>query len=61
MISWRLWAKALGEKMGSDDSEADQVAKIRTLFICISLGSAIFNMFVGIAIVAGIVRHWNVI
>lgn len=30
---WRLWAKALGEKAGNNDTEADQVAKIRTVLI----------------------------
>tara|TARA_A100001515_G_scaffold9413_1_gene7871 strand:+ start:584 stop:730 length:147 start_codon:yes stop_codon:yes gene_type:complete len=29
---WRLWAKALGEKVG-EDKEADTVALIRTLIV----------------------------
>ena len=29
---WRLWAKALGEKVG-EDKEADTVAFIRTLIV----------------------------
>ena len=28
---WRLWAKALGEKIGGD-KEADRIATLRTLF-----------------------------
>ena len=28
---WRLWAKSLGEKVGSD-SEADKIAMIRTVW-----------------------------
>ena len=28
---WRLWAKSLGEKVGSD-SEADKIAIIRTIW-----------------------------
>ena len=27
---WRLWAKALGEKAGDTDKEADRIACIRT-------------------------------
>jgi hypothetical protein len=27
---WRIWAKALGEKAGKDDREADTVAIVRT-------------------------------
>jgi len=49
---WRLWAKALGEKTGSDDKEADKVAVIRTLIV---LSYIITNLF----IIAGVVRHWN--
>ena len=48
---WRLWAKALGEKAGNDNSEADRVAWIRT---CIVVGTIITNLF----IVAGVIRHW---
>ena len=29
---WRLWAKALGEKVG-EDKEADRIATLRTLII----------------------------
>ena len=48
---WRLWAKALGEKTGKDDAEADRVALIRTLIV---LCYVVTNMF----IVAGVIRHW---
>jgi len=48
---WRIWAKALGEKTGKDDREADKVAIIRT---CIVLCYVITNIF----IVAGVIRHW---
>ena len=50
-ITWRLWAKALGEKAGSTDQEADRVAAIRTVILIIYL---VTNLF----IVAGVVRHW---
>ena len=49
---WRIWAKALGEKYGRTDREADTIAGIRTLiFIC--------YMVTNVAIVANAVRHWN--
>jgi hypothetical protein len=49
---WRLWAKALGEKFGNTNEEADKIALIRTIII---LSYIITNMF----IVAGVIRHWN--
>ena len=49
---WRIWAKALGEKSGKSDKEADTIAKIRTL---IFLQLVITNCF----IIAGNIRHWN--
>ena len=49
---WRIWAKALGQKDGRDDREADIIACIRT-FILVSY------MVTNIAIVANAVRHWN--
>ena len=30
---WRLWAKALGEKSGDTDQEADRIALIRTCIV----------------------------
>jgi hypothetical protein len=48
---WSLWAKALGEKTGATDREADIVACIRTAIV---LTYIITNCF----IVAGVVRHW---
>ena len=48
---WTLWAKALGEKAGNTDQEADHVACIRTVIV---LTYIITNCF----IVAGVIRHW---
>jgi hypothetical protein len=48
---WRLWAKALGEKAGNDDREADRVAIVRTVIVMLYLVTNIF-------IVAGVIRHW---
>tara|TARA_R100001079_G_scaffold86417_1_gene49332 strand:- start:892 stop:1044 length:153 start_codon:yes stop_codon:yes gene_type:complete len=50
MTIWRLWAKALGEKSGSNN-EADIIALIRTLII---LQAILCNFF----IVANIVKNW---
>lgn len=48
---WRLWAKALGEKSGKDDREADVIAIVRTMIV---VGYMITNAF----IIAGVIRHW---
>jgi hypothetical protein len=48
---WRIWAKALGEKSGNSDQEADRIAIVRTVIIACYL---VTNMF----IVAGVIRHW---
>lgn len=48
---WRLWAKAVGEKSGKTNKEADHIALIRTVIVLIYI---ITNCF----IVAGIIRHW---
>ena len=48
---WHVWAKALGEKAGSTDKEADQIACIRTLIV---LCYILTNLF----IIAGVIRHW---
>lgn len=49
---WRRWAKALGQKEGSTDKEADCIAIIRTSILLTYL---ITNFF----IVGGVIRHWN--
>jgi hypothetical protein len=48
---WSLWAKALGEKQGKTDSDADVVAMFRTLIVVVYVTTNIF-------IIAGIIRHW---
>jgi hypothetical protein len=50
--AWRIWAKALGEKAGKNDKEADYVAVLRT-FIFLTY------LVTNVAIVANAVRHWN--
>ena len=49
---WKIWCKALGQKEGKSNREADAVAVIRTLIL---LGYMVTNSF----IMAGVVRHWN--
>jgi hypothetical protein len=51
-MTWRWWAKALGQKASKKDHEADKVAIIRT---CIFATYLVTNAF----IVAGVTRHWN--
>lgn len=48
---WRVWAKALGEKSGRDDLEADRVALVRTLIV-------LFYVVTNFFIIAGVIRHW---
>jgi hypothetical protein len=48
---WRVWAKALGQKEGRSDREADAVALIRTILVLLAV---VTNLI----IVAGVVRHW---
>lgn len=52
MITWRTWAKALGEKASKNDRESDHVAIIRTFIFCTYF---ITNLF----IIFGVLRHWN--
>lgn len=49
---WHIWAKALGEKAGSTDAEADRIACIRTAIVLIYI-------FTNFFIIAGVIRHWN--
>ena len=46
-----IWVKALGEKAGSTDREADRIALLRTVIVLTYL---ITNGF----IIAGVIRHW---
>jgi hypothetical protein len=48
---WRLWSKALGEKSGNTDCEADKVALVRTIIV---ISYIVTNLF----IIAGVIRHW---
>jgi hypothetical protein len=48
---WRLWAKALGEKAGSTDQEADTITLFRTIIAAVNFITCIF-------IIMGILHHW---
>ena len=48
MVMWRLWARALGEKIGEDNKRADKVAWIRTFII---LQAVITNILIAINII----------
>jgi len=52
LTMWRLWAKALGQKEGITNKEADVVAAVRTAIVALYI---VTNLF----IIAGILRHWN--
>lgn len=45
---WRLWARALGEKVGEDNNRADRVAFIRTIII---LQAIVTNVLIAINII----------
>jgi hypothetical protein len=49
---FRLLAKALGEKSGNTDQEADKIAWIRVIIL---VQAVVTNFF----IVAGVIRHWS--
>ena len=44
---WRLWAKALGEKIGAD-KEADRIAGLRTMIV---IQAIITNVLIAINII----------
>jgi hypothetical protein len=48
---WRIWAKALGQKEGRTDQEADRIAFIRSMIV-------LFYIVTNLFIIAGVVRHW---
>lgn len=48
---WRLWAKAIGEKEGATDAEADKIAMIRTIIVGVNFITCFF-------IIAGSIHNW---
>ena len=51
---WRLWARALGEKVGENNKRADRVAWIRTFII---LQAIVTNILIAI----NIIINWRTI
>lgn len=48
---WRIWAKALGQKEGRTNKEADKIAIIRTIVVGVNFVTCLF-------IIASVIRHW---
>ena len=48
---WRTWARALGQKAGTTDKEADKVARIRTIIV-------IYAILVDTFILLNILKNW---
>ena len=46
---WRIWAKSLGEKVGNNDREADQVAMIRSIIVLVNFATCFFIILNAIA------------
>ena len=49
--AWRIWAKALGEKSGASNLEADYIALVRSVIIGVNFITCFFIM-------AGVVHNW---
>lgn len=50
-VVWRLLAKALGQKEGTTDKEADIVAGLRLAFVLLNVVTCCF-------IIANAIHHW---
>lgn len=48
---WRVWAKALGEKSGASDREADYIAIVRSVIVVLNFITCLF-------IIAGVIHNW---
>lgn len=48
---WTLWAKALGEKAGKCDKQADKIAAIRTIIVLVNFITCFFIM-------ANVIHNW---
>ena len=49
---WRVWAKALGDKSGASNREADYIAIVRTVVVGVNFITCFFIM-------AGVVHNWE--
>lgn len=48
---WRIWVKALGEKSGATDREADYIAVVRSVIVGLNFITCLF-------IIAGVIHNW---
>ena len=48
---WRVWAKALGEKSGASNQEADHIAVVRSVVVGVNFITCLF-------IIAGVIHNW---
>jgi hypothetical protein len=48
---WRIWVKALGEKSGASDREADYIAIVRSVIVGLNFITCLF-------IIAGVIHNW---
>ena len=48
---WRIWVKALGEKSGATDREADYIALVRSVIVGLNFITCLF-------IIAGVIHNW---
>ena len=48
---WRIWVKALGEKSGATDREADYIALVRSVIVGLNFVTCLF-------IIAGVIHNW---
>ena len=47
----RIWAKALGDKSGATDKEADYIAIVRSVIVGLNFITCLF-------IIAGVIHNW---
>lgn len=52
MNMFRLLAKALGEKSGKDNNEADKITWIRVIILAQAVATNLF-------IIAGVIKYWS--
>ena len=48
---WRVWVKALGEKSGASNREADYIAMVRSIIVGLNFITCLF-------IIAGVIHNW---
>ena len=48
---WRIWVKALGEKSGANNREADYIVIVRSVIVGLNFITCLF-------IIAGVIHNW---